>query len=116
MVCVPNAAATGGSNRTDGGTGRGECPVDATCTFMASNPANGLISFDSVAGACVPLLLALTFDEWASPMYMLSESSGPVVSVYFVMLVTVRTALGAGSACVHAPQRVHAAHVRVDGS
>ena len=44
------------------------CPKTQTCELFASNPEEGVTSFDSVAEAFVGLLRALTFDDWTNPM------------------------------------------------
>ena len=57
-----------------GGSQIVSCPSTRTCEYFASNPQEGITSFDSVPSAIVGLLRALTFDDWTLPMYELMQA------------------------------------------
>ena len=67
-----------------------DCAAGETCAYFDANPENGLNSFDSIPMASVFLLQAITFDDWATTMYMLMGATSPASWVYCALI----TALG----------------------
>ena len=61
----------------------------AHCRYFDTNPSFGTLSFDSVALGTISLVQAITFDDWATPMYALMESYHPAVWLFFVVIVLV---------------------------
>ena len=80
----------GGDSRDGGGSSTERGGGSSTCAFFGSNPVEGVLSFDSVREACLPLLLALTLDDWTAAMYMLMEALSPAVALFFVRVLTRR--------------------------
>ena len=77
-ACNPLAAADACAERGDG----------SACGYFEANPASGLMSFDNVYQAMIPLLQAITFDDWTEVMYALMTSLGSsLVCVYFLAIV-----------------------------
>ena len=64
-----------------------QCIDGTSCEFFHSNPNDGTTSFDSVGMALITLVQAITFDDWANPMFRLSSSFSESVWIYFVLLV-----------------------------
>lgn len=69
------------------GTTFGVCPDGTTCSYFDANPSHGVSSFDSVALVFISFIQAVTFDDWATPMYALMASFSPFVWIYFVVVV-----------------------------
>ena len=57
----------------------GQCPEGTTCMYFDANPSHGINSFDSVALIGIAFIQAITFDDWATPMYALMASFSPCV-------------------------------------
>ena len=89
LACNPSAVSLQQQLSGTGPPSVGTCPVGSVCTFFADNPEHGLNSFDSVAMACLILIQAVTFDDWATPMYSLMLAFSPFAWVYFILIVTV---------------------------
>ena len=51
-------------------------PEGLTCFYFSEDPDSGTVSFDSVARAMLPILQAVTFDTWTSPMFYIMDTSG----------------------------------------
>ena len=66
-----------------------QCSDGTSCEYFQANPGGGTTSFDSVGIALITLVQAITFDDWANPMFRLSDSFSESVWVYFVLLVMV---------------------------
>ena len=64
-----------------------QCSAGQTCAYFQSNPGADLTSFDNIGVTMVILLQAITFDDWANPMFALMESGSPWTWVYFVLIV-----------------------------
>ena len=64
-------------------------PAGTSCSYFDSNPAHGMTSFDSVGVNLIIFMQMTTFDDWASPMYLLMEAVSPQVSIYFVLIVMI---------------------------
>jgi uncharacterized protein YjbI with pentapeptide repeats len=60
---------------------------ETACAYFSANPGGGLLSFDNFGEACVVMLMAFTFDDWATPMYLLMKSGEPLAWIYFVLVV-----------------------------
>ena len=75
---------------SDTGFGHDEqCPEGSRCVYFSANPSSGLFSFDSVLDATVPVLLALTFDDWSALMYLVIGATSGYSALFFVLLVTI---------------------------
>lgn len=70
LICDPHAVngprSVGGGSFSEGGGSR--CHAGTHCVEFSHNPRYGLMSFDSVSGATIPLISAITFDAWADNM------------------------------------------------
>ena len=92
---VAGAAASssvGGGADGSGGSGSSggfECPAGTACARFRSNPSHGVNSFDSVGAAFIAFIQAITFDDWATPMYALMGSFSPYAWVYFLLVLAV---------------------------
>ena len=75
IICNPAAApsvcrvAVGGPSR---------------CAYFDDNPADGLMSFDSVAATSILILQSFTFDTWTDAMFTLDS---PGAMLYFCLIV-----------------------------
>ena len=69
----------------------GGCEEGTTCTYFETSLSNGLMSFDSFGVACVVLLQAITFDDWATPMYHLMAATSPSAWIYFAFVLAIGT-------------------------
>ena len=67
----------------------GTCPAGTSCMYFDANPTHGINSFDSVAMVFIAFIQAVTFDDWAAPMYALMAAFSPLVWVYFVLIVMI---------------------------
>ena len=71
----------------------GQCAAGSgtQCAYFDEDPGNGLTSFDSVGLTFVVLMQAITFDDWATPMYALMshdpELTYLVVSYFLAIVV-----------------------------
>ena len=94
-VCNPALAlnaSSGGDSAVDDGDDAsagydGRCPRGSSCTFFASNPDEGLTSFDAVGISLLSLLRVLTMDDWSHIMYWLMAVTTPLASLFFVLIV-----------------------------
>ena len=86
-----NAAAMAGGSAAAGGLeeGSGLCPVGSTCEYFEANPLHGISSFDSIGLVSIAFVQAITFDEWATPMYALMAAVSPYACVYFSLIVMI---------------------------
>lgn len=65
----------------------GICPAGTTCKYFRDNPSHGVNSFDSVPMVFIIFIQAVTFDDWATPMYDVMASFSPYAWIYFIMAV-----------------------------
>ena len=66
-----------------------QCGAGEHCMYFDANPQDGLVSFDSVLMSLVVLLQAVTFDDWATSMYLLERAFSPYVWIFFVLVCTI---------------------------
>ena len=85
---------TGVTCRTQPSSGFGACPAGTSCKYFDENPSHGLNSFDSVALVAIVFIQAVTFDDWATPMYDHEHDLMGSVSPFLCnLLVSCRPAL-----------------------
>lgn len=60
-----------------------------TCYYFQSNPEGNTVSFDSVGGAFMPLLQAVTFDTWTDPMFDVMGAYNFWAWPYFIIVAII---------------------------
>lgn len=65
----------------------GQCGEGMQCLYYAALPKSGTMSFDSVGGALIALLQAVTYDDYDEAMHALQASTSSAAFVYFVMVI-----------------------------
>lgn len=84
------ALTAGAAEEGAGGfDGAGLCPAGSTCEYFEANPMHGISSFDSIGLVVIAFIQAITFDEWAEPMYGLMAAFSPYACVYFSLIVII---------------------------
>ena len=64
-------------------------PEGTRCMYFDANPNSGITSFDSVPMAAISFMQSISFDDWATPMYILMAAMSPYTWVYFVLIVMI---------------------------
>ena len=60
----------------------------SSCMYFPNNPNDGTTSFDSFGATAIVLLQAITFDEWAMPMYaVMGATHTPLVVTFWLLAV-----------------------------
>lgn len=66
-----------------------QCGDGMQCLYYAATPRSGTMTLDHMLGACVALLQAISFDDYATIMEALMRTESPWVVLYFVLVIVV---------------------------
>ena len=68
---------------------KGQCGDGKRCLYYEALPRSGTMGFDSMGGALVALLQAVTFDDYDQTMHAMQQAFSPWAFVYFVLVIVI---------------------------